>query len=313
MIKKYLVVLAGSPRGGANAWKSLFKNVIDHLNADLALCTTDNFSQDTFLFQRAKYVWLMENPSNFEEYYKRYFDGNWKEYLLLGKELGLYESGMIHFAFKDFILRNYKEILKKYEYIIYSRFDQHYVDLHPDFHDDKLYIPTGEDYFGICDRHAVFKSNKAEDYLSIVEYIDSPEAIKDLPKFLNCESVYRKHLQSVSLSENIERFSRCSFTVALKHDPTNWRVPDLKVFFTKNLMIKYPDEFIVAMKNKFKNNNFLKAIFSDIRLNLLYFYLISRRVVGSKLKRNQHMICSLHGEYFTSERYKDLETCPECH
>ncbi len=255
----------------------------------------------------------MENPSNFEEYYKQYFDGNWKEYLISGKEIGLYESGMIHFAFKDFILRNYKEILKKYEYIIYSRLDQHYVDLHPDFHDDKLYIPTGEDYFGICDRHAVFKSNKAEDYLSIVEYIDSPEAIKDLPKFLNCESVYRQHLQSVSLSENIERFSRSSFTVALEYDPTNWRVPDLKVFFTKNLMIKYPDEFIVAMKNKFKNNNLLKAIFSDIRLNLLYFYLISRRVVGSKIKRNQHMICSLHGEYFTSERYKDLETCPECH
>jgi len=312
MKKKYLVILAGSPRGGVNAWKSLFKNVINHLNADLALCTTDNYAQDTFLFKKAKHIWLMKNPENFEQYYEHYFDGNWREYLLLGKELGLYESGTIHFAFKDFIIRNYKEILGEYEFIIYTRFDQYYVDLHPDFYDDKLYIPTGEDYFGICDRHAVFKSNKAEDYFSIVKYIDSPEAIQDPPKFLNCESVYRQHLQAVSLSDNIERFSRSSFTVALKHEPTNWRVPDLKVFFSKNLMIKYPDEFIAAMKNKFKNNSLFKALFNNMRLNLLYFYLILRRLVGSKLKRKQHIICSLHGEYFTSNRYKDLKTCPEC-
>jgi len=313
MKKKYLVVLAGSPRGGVDTWKSLFKYVIDYLNADLAICTTDNFIQENILFDRAKYIWIMKNPKSFDNYYKKYFSGNWREYLIKGKELGLYESGKIHFAFKDFILRNYIEFLEKYEFIIYSRFDQYYVDYHPDFEDDKIFIPKGEDYFGICDRHVVFKSNEARKYLSIVDYIDSKEAMLELPKFLNCESVYKQHLNSNGLLEDVIRFDRNSFTVSLKNEHTNWRVPNLKVFLTKNLMIKYPDEFIDALKNKFSNNNKFIVSFRDRKLNLLYFYLILRRKIGAKIyKKNQKFICSEHGDYFQSERYKDLKTCPEC-
>ena len=98
-----------------------------------------------------------ENPQNFEDYYSQYYKGNWKDYLLKGKGLGLYESGLIHFALKDFVYRNYSEKLSDYDYIIYTRFDQYYVDYHPKFIDDKIYIPDGEDYFGICDRHVIFK------------------------------------------------------------------------------------------------------------------------------------------------------------
>ena len=53
--KKYLVVLAGSPRGGEKTWNSLFKYVVDHLNADLAVCTTNNFVNKNKLFQKAKF------------------------------------------------------------------------------------------------------------------------------------------------------------------------------------------------------------------------------------------------------------------
>ena len=50
--KKYLVVLAGSPRGGEKTWNSLFKYVVSPLNADLAICTTDNFISKNILFQK---------------------------------------------------------------------------------------------------------------------------------------------------------------------------------------------------------------------------------------------------------------------
>ena len=56
----YLVVLAGSPRGGEDTWNSLFKYVIEHLEADLAICTTDNFLLDNRLFNEAKFKWIME-------------------------------------------------------------------------------------------------------------------------------------------------------------------------------------------------------------------------------------------------------------
>ena len=67
-------------------------------------------------------------------------------------------SGAIVSGLKDIVLRNHLEILKKYEYIIHTRFDQMYTDIHPSFEGDNIWIPEGEDYFGVCDRHAIFPS-----------------------------------------------------------------------------------------------------------------------------------------------------------
>ena len=46
-MKDYLVILAGLPRGGSKSWKSLKKNVIQDLDADLAICTEDNIDKVT--------------------------------------------------------------------------------------------------------------------------------------------------------------------------------------------------------------------------------------------------------------------------
>ena len=51
-MKDYLVVLTGSPRGGEVTWNYLYKNVLDVLDADLALCTTDKFLENNSLFQK---------------------------------------------------------------------------------------------------------------------------------------------------------------------------------------------------------------------------------------------------------------------
>ena len=313
MNKKYLVILSGSPRGGERTWLSLFKYVVEPLNADLAICTTDNFLDKNILFERADYKWLMDNPTNFENYYEKYYKGTWKDYLNKGKGLGLYESGMIHFALKDYIKRKYLNILKEYEYIIYSRFDQYYIDYHPDVDDDKLYIPSGENYFGVCDRHAVFKSSKAKDFLSIVEYIDSRPALNELPKHPNCESVYKKHLESIDLLKDIERFKRISFTAAIKNEHTNWRVPKFKIFFTRNLMIKYPDEYISGFKYKYSDNNFISYIYKDFPLNLYFLYLKLRQYLGGLIKKETPKLCEDHKEYFSSSRYENIiNDCPEC-
>lgn len=310
--KKYLVILAGSPRGGLKTWKSLFKYVVNHLNADLAICTTDNYIGKNILFENANYKWIMENPDNFEQYYYDNFEGNWKEYLLKGKELGLYESGLIHFVFKDFIYKNFKDILTQYEYIIYSRFDQYYTDYHPKFSEDFIYIPEGEDYFGICDRHVAFKSNKAKEYFSIIDYINSKKAIDEIPKFPNCESVYKQHLMAKGLLTYVKRHKRVSFTAALQGDSTNWRVPEYKVFLSNGLSIKYPDEFLQAMKNKYSNNLFLLNFINDFPLNIYYLFLIFKINLSAILKKEKKLICEQHGKYFLSQRYNKLSTCPQC-
>ena len=311
--KKYLVVLAGSPRGGEKTWNSLIKYVVNHLNADLAVCTTDNFFNKNLLFEKAKFHWIMKNPNSFEDYYSNFFKGTWREYLLKGKGLGLFESGLIHFALKDFVYRNYREILEKYEYIIYTRFDQYYVDFHPDLTKDKVFIPEGEDYFGICDRHVVIKSKDSKKYFSIIDYIDSQNALLDIPAYPNCESVYKKHLEYSGLINKVERFERISFTSALKNEPTNWRIPTYKIFLTKNLMIKYPDEFIGAVKTGLKNSNKVTYLMDNFGIVIYYYYLQTRKYIGSLLKsKENNFICEEHGYLFLSERYKNLTTCPEC-
>ena len=312
MQKKYLVVLAGSPRGGEKTWNSLFKYVVDHLHADLAVSTTDDYLSENILFKKSNYQWIMPNPVNFDNYFEKYFSGNWRDYLLLGKELGLYHSGIISFAFKDYIFRNYKNILMDYEYIIYTRFDQFYTDYHPDFYSDKIFIPSGEDYFGICDRHAVFRSSRAEQFFSIANYIDSQKSLQKLPKFLNCESVFKAHLQHEELFDLVERFDRVSFTSSTENDETKWRKPELKIFFTKGLMIKYPDEFLEALKNKLSKKNFSTIFLREPVLNLYYFYILTRKIFGRLLKQKNNSICDIHGEYFMSERYAKLKVCPEC-
>ena len=39
-MNKYLVILAGSPRGGERTYSSLYKRVCEYLSADLAICTS---------------------------------------------------------------------------------------------------------------------------------------------------------------------------------------------------------------------------------------------------------------------------------
>ena len=308
---KYLVVLAGSPRGGQSTWKSLLKFVVNPLNADLAICTTDNYVENNFLFDKADYKWILKNPKNFEDYYSQYFKGSWKEYLLKGQGLGLFESGLIHFALKDYVFRNHYQELSKYKYIIYTRFDQYYVDFHPDFNDDKIYIPKGEDYFGVCDRHVVFNSNNAPAYFSIIDYIDSEKALIEIPKYPNCESVYKKHLEHSGLEKKILRFNRISFTSALKNDSTNWRIPSYKIFFSK-IMIKYPDEFLYAVKNGIKNNLSFNYLINNLSIILYYFYIKFRKKISKTFKKEKKLICEKHGHLFTSSRYNNLIECPEC-
>ena len=86
------------------------------------------------------------------------------QFFLEGKTTGLYNSGSIHFAIKDIILKNHLSVINKYEYLIYTRFDQYYTSNHFESisNKSKIYIPDGEDYFGIGDRHAVISSDLAE-------------------------------------------------------------------------------------------------------------------------------------------------------
>lgn len=278
--KNYLVILAGSPRGGEKTWNSMYKNLLEPLGADLALCCSDKWDQNISLFEKADYKWIFKEFSNYEDYYKNNFKGNWQKYFETGKDTGLYSSGMVHFVFKDIIKKNYLDTLKEYKYIVYTRFDQFYVDTHPQAVDGCILIPEGEDYHGICDRHALFPSELAEEFLSICSFIDSDDALQNVKTFNNCETTFLQQLESNGLIKNVNRFKRIQFTASLEGEHTNWRVAKYKLHFYKKLMIKYPDEFIEGVKNSINKNSLIRYFVRYPIIALNYYYLKLRRKLG---------------------------------
>ncbi len=284
-VKKYLTLLAGNPRGGERTWQTLYNYVLNHLNSDLAICTGDKWVEDNTLFNKADFKWIFEEPNNWFSYYEKNFSNNWYEFFSLGKETGLYNSGNIHFAIKDIILKNYIDTLESYDFIIYSRFDQFYTDYHIDVpkNSNNIWIPSGENYHGIGDRHAVVPGKEVRNFLNICEYLDSPESIENPPKYLNCETAYKRFLQHANLIDKVKRYKRKQFTSSLKSDKTNWRVGVYSLYFYKDLMIKYPDEFIDSVANSLKTNK-ISFIFKETTLFLNYLYLITRRKFG-KIKK----------------------------
>ena len=284
-MKDYLVILAGLPRGGELSWKSLEKNVINHLNADLAICTENTIDKSLYIYTMADYLWLFEEKHDWLDYYKENYSNNSIEVLKKGKGAGLWESGVIHFALKDFILKNYLEIIKNYRYIIYSRFDQFYTNIHPAFTGENIWIPNGEDYFGINDRHAVLSCTFIEDYLNICNFVDSIEIETINETYLNCETVYKMQLKEYSLIDHVVRFERFQFTSAIDTDFTRWRVPKYSLMFNKKLKIKYPDEFLDAVNNSKFSKEKRSSLFLKLDLLATYYYMNLKRRLGS-LKNN---------------------------
>ena len=283
MSKRYLTVLAGSPRGGELTWQSLYINVLNHLNSDLAICTGNKWLNNQSFIKRAKYLWNFEEPEDWFEYYRENFQGNWEEYFNLGKSTGLYNSGSIHFALKDIILRNHSKVFKEYDTIIYTRFDQHYVDYHPKIITDEIYIPEGQDYFGICDRHAAFPSKYSNKFLNICGYIDNPKSLLTKRSYVNCETTFKDHMDDEGLKTKIKRYPRSQFTASLKGEHTNWRIAKYKIYFFGKIMMKYPDEFIDSISNIKEKDGLLMLLLRRPVLTFNYLYLLLRRLLG-KLK-----------------------------
>ena len=282
---EYLVILAGSPRGGEKTWESLFNNVINPLNADLAICCSNKWDQNNSLFKNAKYKWIFDEYEDYRDYYREKFNGSWEKYFKTGIDTGLYSSGLVHFVFKDIIKDQYLEILEKYKYIIYTRFDQFYLDRHPKVKDNEILIPEGEDYSGICDRHAAFPSKYSEEFLSICEYIDNKIALENVPDFNNCETTFLSHMQANGLVNKVKRFKRTQFTASLKGEHTNWRVAKYRIYLYKNLMTKYPNEFMDSVRNIIETTSHPRFFIRKPIISLNYYYLKFRRLAG-RIKSN---------------------------
>jgi hypothetical protein len=254
---KTLVILIGNARGGEETWQSMYKYLLDPFSADLGLLFGKTNNKSSSLYKKAKYLWEIEEYNNWRKYYENNVEGNWNNFFFKGLLAGGIDnykgSGAILLALRHFLNNNFKNILLKYERIILTRSDYFYINYHPILSNSYFYIPEGEDYGGICDRHHVFPSYMANEVLGVVEFFSDIKNYNYLKNkdLSNLERLLFEFYQHNGIIKNIKRFNRVQFTVSSNNEQTRSKSGRGYLFGSKSLQIKYQREYYLALKNKY--------------------------------------------------------------
>ena len=208
---KTLVCIIAQTRSHEVTWDNFKKNVLDELNADLALCIGINkdYNYQNPFWKNAKYKWSNDEIGDdyapaFDYAQKKILgnaenDVNWrllldiKDFWLGGikgytsiesnkskpnlnwtkERVG---SSSILMYYRWLLLQNLKEnnLIDKYDKFIITRSDFFWPIKHPPieiFDDENIWIPDGEGYGGFTDRYVILSNKYVEKYLSILNPI----------------------------------------------------------------------------------------------------------------------------------------------
>jgi hypothetical protein len=264
------VIMLGDLRGGEDTWSTLYKYVLDINNADLILVTIGEVpasKNSSSLLRRAKYTFQIPQFADWSEVMDIIALGNktWRSIvprvigtssILLGvSSIGsLKGSGALIFSAR-WILR--KIIQENRFHLIYDRFvltrsDQFYLcnhNLSNLLPVSKIFIPKGEDYRGICDRHLICSSDDVNAVLDLLPpLIKNPEryAKYSQSNFANTESFLKLRLKETRLIRKVERFPRTMFVAAVSGDNFTWKPPVTKKNLSERVSFKYEREYLAA-------------------------------------------------------------------
>jgi len=262
---KTLVVLIGNARGGEETWGTMYKNLLEPYQADLALCFGEEKEKTSSLYQRAKYIWEIPEYVNWREFYDANLPPNWDGFLknqryndatLMGGIDANKGSGAIIFAFRHFLLRNKLSILQQYDRIILTRSDFYYIDQQAILPLGKLYAVEGEGYGGVSDRHFIFDTSMTQDVLGILDFLCSErnfEMLNQLEKdSINPEKALLLFFKHSQIFQKLEFHQRVQFTVATEGDSSRWQNPSHFIPGLKGVKYKYVSEYEDALLNCIK-------------------------------------------------------------
>ena len=229
-----LVILNGSPRCGDPAWNSLYTQLLDVNNADLALAFGESLDWNSSLYSRAKYIWEFPELEDWGEALDQMGTG-WRRYRDSNNIMGGVRgsngeitggSGAILFWIRWFVkgkLVSEPGLLDQYDWFVYTRSDHFYYcphDLKPfKNNSSSLYVPQGEGYGGYTDRHLVASRELIMPALSIFDDIartDNPDEMQEG----NMEQLIERRWRDMNLT--VVLFPRMFFTCAKPGDKTRW-------------------------------------------------------------------------------------------
>ena len=272
-----LVCILAETRAHRVTWKHFKNRVIDPLHADLAVCVSvpEDYDFDNPFWQYAKYKWPIPEYSDWGEAYDgaqgEYLAGsgqprgNWRRLLEIKDQWlgGIRGPGQhpgsagILLYFRWFLLQQIKleGLADRYDRFIITRSDFIWEVPHPslDLLDDgSIWVPDGEGYMGITDRHAVLSRNNYEAYLDILRNVlltpdQTYEAMRHKSNW-NLEQFIVFSLQDYFHQGRIKYFPYGMYTVREWNGPTSWR----RGTWSDELgyYIKYDSEYLSAQQLK---------------------------------------------------------------
>jgi hypothetical protein len=178
---RVLVAVVAETRAWEVTAESFFANVLDVLDADLALCVGDHESRNP-LYERARFVWRTPEPDDWGRLYDRKVGGpHWRALLeaegqLFGgvdhpdaQEIG---SGAIVLYFRQFLRESIERagVAGEYDWLVVTRSDLLWPVQHPGtryLSRRHIYALDGEGYGGVGDRHLIVPRRFVERFLEV--------------------------------------------------------------------------------------------------------------------------------------------------
>lgn len=267
---KTLVVILGQARADRLTWDSFKKNVLDILDADLALCigeSPENTDANQF-WAHASHRWVVPEYDDFGEGFDQVQrdrggeDLEWRQVLTVpdqwlggikGENKHPGSAGiLVYLKAKLLEFLEKEEIRQKYDRYVITRSDFIWELPHPKMDrldPDSIWIPYGEFYWGVTDRHVVLSRKFLRPYLDLIGPIlsKSDQLIAEMKQYnakpnWNHEQYILFRLKSQGLGNKIRFLPYMMYSVREASTPTRWAEGELDSEL--GFFVKYPDEKI---------------------------------------------------------------------
>jgi hypothetical protein len=288
-MSKTLVVVLGQPRAHELTFRLFKKNVLEHLSADLCFCGDGSDGTSPYITE-AKYCFTINQPDAsldlleeaYQEIAKDYGktpDIHWSQYIKIPKQIFIggtkkEDSAKSSFLlyYRWFLLKHMRlnGLLEKYDRFIITRSDYLWVFKHPSMErmdPRELWVPDGECYGGITDRHAILSTHNIEEYLNVFNMMVIRSGIY-VPEISNIHSQYGTNIEmliSYHLSKSGIRKLRVipynMFTVRAKDGTTSWSTGEYNE--SLGFCIKYKSEYAEAALFCYRLKKFNKTLRLD--------------------------------------------------
>jgi cephalosporin hydroxylase len=265
--ERILVCVIGQTRAHELTWESFKLNVLDELNADLAVCVgyNEHYDIENPFFQSAKYRWLIPEQVDFGIELDRIsltlgIPPKWEKLTKIGGHFlggvrGIPGSGALQMIFRWYLCEGLcrEHLLDTYDQFVITRSDFVYTAPHPTIRvlDPRwIWLPDGEDYGGLVDRHTVVSRKDVVSALSVIEDLlrnpdDWTEILPKMPD-QNIECTLYRYFEREGLLSRLRRFPYIMYSVRGAKDSSRWSqgVYDQDT----GQFIKYPREHAFALE-----------------------------------------------------------------